>query len=73
MYLENGRDLFPRVLIIIFTAVSYRSDLKTGPLLTGFVGLLILQSAFTNWCLADWLLRPMGLRDKLERGRDSGS
>jgi hypothetical protein len=69
MYLENGRDLFRGVLILIFVAVAYWADLTTGLVLAGFVGLLILQSAFTNWCPADLFLRPMGLRGKLESRR----
>jgi hypothetical protein len=32
-------------------------------LLTAFVGLNLLQSAFTNWCPAMWAFRRMGLRD----------
>jgi hypothetical protein len=31
--------------------------------LTAFVGLNLLQSAFTNWCPAMAILRAMGLRD----------
>ena len=31
--------------------------------LTAFVGLNLLQSAFTDWCPAMWLLRKAGLRD----------
>jgi len=31
--------------------------------LTVFVGLNLLQSAFTNWCPAMWVFRAMGLRD----------
>jgi hypothetical protein len=31
-------------------------------LLTGFVGLNLLQSAFTNWCPMVWLLGRFGLR-----------
>ncbi|HYE26291.1 MAG TPA: DUF2892 domain-containing protein [Clostridia bacterium] len=31
--------------------------------LTAFVGLNLLQSAFTNWCPAMWVFRAMGLRD----------
>ncbi|MHB1034306.1 MAG: YgaP family membrane protein [Pirellulales bacterium] len=30
--------------------------------LTAFVGLNLLQSAFTNWCPMVWLLGEMGLR-----------
>jgi len=28
------------------------------------IGLLILQSAFTDWCPADLVLRPLGLKKK---------
>jgi len=31
-------------------------------LLTAFVGLNLLQSAFTNWCPMVWLLTRLGLR-----------
>lgn len=32
-------------------------------LLTAFVGLNLLQSAFSNWCPAMTIFRKMGLRD----------
>jgi hypothetical protein len=31
--------------------------------LTGFVGLNLLQSAFTNWCPAMSIFRAMGMKD----------
>ena len=31
-------------------------------LFTGFVGLNLLQSAFTNWCPAMWILKQFGLK-----------
>ncbi len=31
--------------------------------LTGFVGLNLFQSAFTNWCPAMTIFRSMGLKD----------
>jgi len=30
---------------------------------TYFVGVNLLQSAFTNWCPAMWLFRKMGLKE----------
>jgi hypothetical protein len=66
MYLENGRDIFRSVLILIFAAIAYWINLATGLVLVTFIGLMILQSAFTDWCPADWFLRPMGLKRKLE-------
>ncbi len=32
-------------------------------LFTAFVGLNLLQSGFTNWCPAMWMLRKAGLQD----------
>jgi hypothetical protein len=66
MYLENGRDLFRGLMILLFAAIAYWGDLTTGLVLTGLIGVLILQSAFTNWCPADLFLRLMGVKGKLE-------
>ena len=67
MYLENGRDIARGILLLIFGAIAYLGNLATGLALVAFMGVMILQSAFTNWCPADLLLRPMGLKGKLER------
>jgi hypothetical protein len=69
MNLENGRDLIRGVLILLFAAIAYWSDLTIGLVLVAFMGLMILQSVFTDWCPADLLLRPMGLKRKLETKR----
>jgi hypothetical protein len=66
MYLENGRDIFRGILLLIFAALAYWVDLTAGLVLTVFMGVMILQSAFTGWCPADLLLRPLGLKGKLE-------
>ncbi len=66
MYLENGRDIVRGVLILIFAALAYWIDRTLGLALIVFMGLLILQSAFTDWCPADLFLRPLGLKRKLE-------
>ena len=66
MYLENGRDIARGILLLIFGAIAYLGNLATGLALVAFMGVMILQSAFTNWCPADLLLRPMGLKGKLE-------
>jgi hypothetical protein len=62
MYLENGRDIIRGVLILVFVAVAYWLDLSLGLILVAFMGAMILQSAFTGWCPADLILRPMGLK-----------
>ncbi len=66
MYLENGRDLFRSILILIFAAIAYWIDLTIGLALVAFVGVMILQSVSTNWCPADLLLRLVGLKSKSE-------
>lgn len=64
MYLENSRDLIRGILILIFAAIAYWVHLTAGLLLIAFIGVMILQSAFTDWCPADLILRPMGLKGK---------
>ena len=66
MYLENGRDIVRGVLILAFAAIAYWGDHATGLALVTFMGVMILQSAFTDWCPADLILRPIGLKKKVE-------
>jgi len=71
MYLENGRDLFRGIMILIAVALAYWVDLTTGLLLAVFIGVMTLQGVFTDWCAVDLILRPMGLRKKLEHIKHS--
>ena len=64
MYLENGRDIFRSILILAGAAIAWWVDLTAGLVLVALIGLLILQSAFTDWCPADLILRPLGLKKK---------
>ncbi len=66
MSLENGMDIARGILILIFAAIAYWGSLTLGLALLAFMGVLILQSAFTDWCPADLFLRPLGLKKKLE-------
>ena len=66
MYLETGRDLFRGVMILIAAAIAYWINLPAGLALALFVGVMTLQSVITDWCPADLILRPLGLRKKLE-------
>ena len=66
MNLESGRDLFRGILIRISAAIAYWLNLTAGLAFAVFVGVMILQSVFTEWCPADLILRPMGLKGKLE-------
>lgn len=66
MSLEAGRNLFRGVMVLVAAALAYWVDLEIGLLLGVFVGVMILQSVITDWCPADLILRPMGLRKKME-------
>ncbi len=66
MHIENGRDLTRGILILVFAAISYWINLNIGRWLMVIMGLLILQSAFTDWCPADLFLRSLGLKGKLQ-------
>ncbi len=66
MYLETGRDLFRGIMILLAVAIAYWVDLTAGLMLAAFVGVLTLQSVLTDWCPADLILRPLGLKKKLE-------
>jgi len=69
MYLENGRDLFRGLMILISVAIAYWVDLIAGLALAVFVGVMTLQSVWTDWCLVDLILQPLGLKKKLENKR----
>ena len=64
MSLEKGRDIVRGLLILVFALIAWRGDLTSGLALLAFMGLMILQSAFTGWCPADLVLVPLGLKKK---------
>ncbi len=66
MYLETGRDLFRGAMILLAVAIAYFGSLTVGLALAAFVGILTLQSVVSDWCPADLILRPLGLKKKLE-------
>ena len=66
MYLETGRDLFRGTIILVAAAIAYWVSLTAGLALVIFIGLMILQSVITDWCPVDLILKPMGLKKKLE-------
>ena len=66
MSLENGRDIARGILILTFAAIAFWGSLTLGLALLAFMGVMILQSAFTDWCPADLFLRPLSLKKSLE-------
>jgi len=62
MTVERGLRLMAGVLVLISIALAhYLSHYWLW--LTVFVGLNLLQSAFTNWCPGMVILRACGLKD----------
>lgn len=62
MTVERGLRLMAGVIVVISVALAhYLSSYWLW--LTAFVGLNLLQSAFTNWCPGMSILRAMGLKD----------
>ena len=66
MHIKNNRALMQGILILVFAATAYWVNLNIGLVLVALMGLMILQSAFTDWCPSDLCLRPVSLKKKLE-------
>jgi hypothetical protein len=62
MTVERGLRLMAGVMVLISLVLAHFFSLY-WLWLTAFVGLNLLQSAFTNWCPAMAILHAMGLKD----------
>lgn len=62
MTLERGLRLMAGVMVLLSVALTFYVS-HYWMWLTVFIGLNLLQSAFTNWCPAMAILRGMGLKD----------
>ena len=62
MTVERGLRAMAGVVILITLALAYWHS-HYWLWFTAFVGLNLLQSAFTNWCPAMLILRKCGLSD----------
>jgi len=62
MTVERGVRLMAGVMVLLSLALAHFFS-SYWLWLTAFVGVNLLQSAFTNWCPAMNLLRAMGLKD----------
>lgn len=54
-------------MILVSAALAYWVNLTAGLALAVFVGVMTLQSVFTDWCAVDLVLKPLGLKSKLKR------
>ena len=62
MTVERGLRLMAGVMVLLSVALTYYVS-HYWMWLTVFIGLNLLQSAFTNWCPAMSILRAIGLKD----------
>jgi hypothetical protein len=62
MTVERGLRLMAGVVVLLSVALAHYVSIY-WLWLTVFVGLNLLQSAFTNWCPGMMILRAMGLKD----------
>ena len=62
MNVERALRLMAGVVILVSVALAHYVSIY-WLWLTAFVGLNLLQSAFTNWCPAMTIFRLMGLKD----------
>ncbi len=66
MTIERGLRLVAGVVVLVSVALAVWMN-PWWILLTAFVGLNLLQSAFTNWCPMVWLLARIGLEPCVAR------
>lgn len=64
MTVERGLRLMAGTFILLSVVLGYWVS-PYWYLFTAFVGLNLLQSGFTNWCPAMWMLRKAGLQDAI--------
>ena len=62
MTVERGLRLLAGVVVLVSLALALFVS-GNWLWLTVFIGLNLLQSAFTNWCPAMAILRALGLKD----------
>lgn len=62
MTVERALRLMAGVMVLLSVALTYYVS-RYWVWLTVFIGLNLLQSAFTNWCPAMSIFRALGLRD----------
>ena len=62
MTVERALRLMAGIVILLSLALAHYIS-PYWLWLTAFVGLNLLQSTFTNWCLAMSIFRAMGMKD----------
>ena len=67
MYVERSLRLIAGAFVLVSLALGYWVS-SYWFLFTGFVGLNLLQSGFTNWCPMMLFLRKLGVPDQPKCG-----
>jgi hypothetical protein len=67
---ERALRFLAGTVVLMSVGLGYALDTRWY-LLTGFVGLNLLQSAFTNWCPAMSVFRKLGLREDVARAHSA--
>lgn len=62
MTVERGLRFMAGIIVLLSLTLAYYVS-HYWLWMTVFVGLNLLQSAFTNWCPATTILRALGLKD----------
>jgi len=62
MTVERGLRLMAGVMVLLCLVLAHYHS-PNWLWLTAFVGLNLLQSAFTNWCPGMMILRALGLKE----------
>jgi hypothetical protein len=62
MTVERGLRLMAGVMVLLSLVLAHYHS-PNWLWLTAFVGLNLLQSAFTNWCPGMMILRALGLKE----------
>lgn len=63
MSIKDILRLVPGIMILLSIGLFLATDQKWWLALAAFVGLNLLQSAFTKWCLLEDILRKAGTRE----------
>ncbi len=68
MTIERGLRMMAGFFVLLTLALGHWIN-PYWYLFTAFVGLNLLQSAFTNWCPGMWMLAKLGLKSNEQAAR----
>ncbi len=63
MKIAQMRDLGRGLLVLIGAFLAYSGNLTVGIALVAFVALMMIQGAFTGFCILDTIFKALGMKD----------